>query len=110
MYVIPVVLANLNETGLLSGPTHLANYAENTKSGSFYFHTLSSFGDEFVVMSAYKENIEVAMRRCTEELASHSLKPIWGEVRREKQSWVDAQYEILRAKRALIEDPIRVRG
>jgi hypothetical protein len=110
MYVIPLTLENLGKIGVLSTPEHLERYVEPTKTGSFYFHTLSSFGDEFVVMSYYKEDIEKAKKRCTEELASHSLKPIWGEIRRESQSWVKAQESLFKAKRALIKDPIRVSG
>jgi hypothetical protein len=110
MYVIPLTLVNKDDTGPLSNPEYLKRYIETTKSGSFYFHTLNCFEGEFVTMSCLKEDIERAMERCTQELASHSLKPIWGTVRREKQSWVLEQRKIWQEKRALIKDPIRVRG
>lgn len=110
MYVIPLTLENLNTTGPLSHPRHVDYYIEHTKSGSFYFHTINCFDDEFVVLCAYKDNIKMAMKRCTEELASHSLKPVWGQTRRENQAWVEDQYAKWKAKRAQIRDPVRVRG
>lgn len=110
MFIIPLTLENLRESGLLSSPAHLRYYIEETKSSSFYFHTLKSFGDEFVVMARYKDGIEGAMELCRGELASHSLKPIWGKIRRENQAWVISQQEAWKAKRAQIKDPIRVRG
>lgn len=110
MYIVPLTLSNRADTGLFSKPEHVQRYTEATLSGSFYFHTLDCFEGELLTMSYLKDDIEKAKLRCTEELASHSLKPIWGTVRREKQSWVEEQRKRWREKRALIKDPIRVRG
>lgn len=90
MYIIKVTIRNLRETGLLSGEDHLDNYRRGINSGAFHFHTLYQRNnggfDSLYLISMYKDGIETAIRCCTEELGSHSLKPEFGMPERVKAS------------------------